>query len=780
MKRRLMTGVLCGVLILSSTMQSVRAEELNEPVISSSMESASDTGSSSSSSASSDAPEKTSEATEDNNASNNSTDNSSNNASTEKSAANIASTGNNNAGNNASSQEEVVTDLTQEIDGKSIHITADLGVLPEGATLVVTDITDDSKVTDAIVDNTELTNQEISDVIAYDISIHDKNGEEIEPDTSKGNVSVVMTDVKGAEEYNVYHVTDDCEKVDQVSAEKENDTVSFDTTHFSYFVLIKVSDITANTETTTIQLDEPLEIGKKYMITDLLTKAEYDYSKFAYVNKPQSYSFYSYDNTVDEKENDAACDINGATEYRKSNKIYYGKISDSYLIINNGIGNSVYFCLYDSNKSTAARHNLSVGLSIKNDGEHQYQLGDKVYADFDGETGVMAIVGTGNMSQNYYGLNGPFAALTIKKVIMDDTVTSVGSYLFEGQKALLDIKMEGVISIDNFAFTGCTSLALTSLPEGITTIGHYTFKGCTSLALTSLPAGVTSIEYDAFYGCTNLALTSLPEGITSIGNYAFYGCTKLALTSLPVGIVSIKTGAFASCAGISSLKCEGFTLTSDYDLPYTFYLADGAEIKKFIAGTKYDMTIYKNKPFYTVKYYNNTGTTVLKTESVTFGSAASYTHATDGEPDVWVTTARGIKRSNLSNISTDIAVYSAPVMAPTVTVSIPESIGLTITDGKITGSVDGILQSDIGTGYINTSPLGSWSLLAPSGITLTNEDGKTISVGVTSSVTTKDAKDADAGKRHTDNRYNLSAAEGNYAPGIYTGTMTFKLQKTVN
>ena len=97
--------------------------------------------------------------------------------------------------------------------------------------------------------------------------------------------------------------------------------------------------------------------------------------------------------------------------------------------------------------------------------------------------------------------------------------------------------------------------------HGYTSIGNYAFYGCSSLALTSLPAGITSISNSAFYNCSNLALTSLPAGTTSIGNYAFSNCSNLALTSLPAGITSISNYAFYNCTGLTTITFEGTPTT---------------------------------------------------------------------------------------------------------------------------------------------------------------------------------------------------------------------------
>ena len=91
---------------------------------------------------------------------------------------------------------------------------------------------------------------------------------------------------------------------------------------------------------------------------------------------------------------------------------------------------------------------------------------------------------------------------------------------------------DGITSISNSTFSGCTNLALTVLPDGITSIGDSAFNGCTNLALTVLPDGITRISGGAFSSCTNLALTVLPDGITRIGENAFRGCTSLYFIDL--------------------------------------------------------------------------------------------------------------------------------------------------------------------------------------------------------------------------------------------------------
>ena len=132
------------------------------------------------------------------------------------------------------------------------------------------------------------------------------------------------------------------------------------------------------------------------------------------------------------------------------------------------------------------------------------------------------------------------------------TVKEFGDYAFNGCTSLaLTSLPSGVTYIGNNAFQNCTNLALTSLPSGITGIGVSAFSNCPNVTFTQLPEGITTIKMAAFFNCTNLALTSLPSGVTSIGENAFSGCTNLALTSLPSGVTSIGNTAFGNCTNLA-------------------------------------------------------------------------------------------------------------------------------------------------------------------------------------------------------------------------------------
>ena len=98
------------------------------------------------------------------------------------------------------------------------------------------------------------------------------------------------------------------------------------------------------------------------------------------------------------------------------------------------------------------------------------------------DDGVLTISGEGEMDdyndRGYY-VGGPWGYDEIKRVIIGDSVTSIG----------------------NNAFSGCSSLTSVTIPNSVTTIGEYAFSRCSSLTSVTIPNSVTIIGEDAFARC---------------------------------------------------------------------------------------------------------------------------------------------------------------------------------------------------------------------------------------------------------------------------------------
>lgn len=159
-------------------------------------------------------------------------------------------------------------------------------------------------------------------------------------------------------------------------------------------------------------------------------------------------------------------------------------------------------------------------------------MGDNVAYQWDTETGQVTISGQGAM-YNYdnYETVSPLYNPDIKAVIIEEGVTSIGSY----------------------AFYQCSSLTSVEIPASVTSIGDHAFYYCSNLAALEIPESITSIEAWTFYYCSHLTEIKLPASVTAIGDQAFYFCKSLTSIELPSRVSYIGDRAFSSCTALSSI-----------------------------------------------------------------------------------------------------------------------------------------------------------------------------------------------------------------------------------
>ena len=174
---------------------------------------------------------------------------------------------------------------------------------------------------------------------------------------------------------------------------------------------------------------------------------------------------------------------------------------------------------------------------------------------------ILTIKGTGKMQDFstediYYGTTSAPWGTKIWGVIIENGVTSIGNYAFSGCSLSGTLLIPAsVTSIGNKAFSRCTSLkGELIIPDSVTSIGDYAFSLCSGLTGSlTIPDSVTSIGNGAFNGCEGFTGTlTIPDGITSIGDYAFYGCSGLTdIHIIPDSVTRIGNYAFTRCSGLT-------------------------------------------------------------------------------------------------------------------------------------------------------------------------------------------------------------------------------------
>ena len=142
----------------------------------------------------------------------------------------------------------------------------------------------------------------------------------------------------------------------------------------------------------------------------------------------------------------------------------------------------------------------------------------------------------------------------LETVTIPDTVTRIGEYAFDGCSILVTVDIpKSVKSIGGYAFGGCSSFTSVIIPDSVTKIGEYAFYGCANMESVSISKSITSLENGVFGDCFNLTYATIPDNVTSIGNDTFFRCWCLARVEIPNKVTSIGDGAFFDCRELTDL-----------------------------------------------------------------------------------------------------------------------------------------------------------------------------------------------------------------------------------
>lgn len=169
-----------------------------------------------------------------------------------------------------------------------------------------------------------------------------------------------------------------------------------------------------------------------------------------------------------------------------------------------------------------------------------------------------------------------------ESITIPDSIGSIGEGAFDCREDLskvyinslenwckIDFKDSGSQPMCNFADLYINGNLLTDLtvPDSITSINNYTFSGCTSITSVTLPNCITKICDDAFSFCDNLEKVEFGHELKSIGNYAF-AYTSLKNITIPDSVTYIGDYAFSCCSFESIVIPDSLTSVNDYAFSY--------------------------------------------------------------------------------------------------------------------------------------------------------------------------------------------------------------------
>lgn len=204
------------------------------------------------------------------------------------------------------------------------------------------------------------------------------------------------------------------------------------------------------------------------------------------------------------------------------------------------------------------------GASISAVANKGLMAGSKVMINGQDNTSAVTNSTAGGLSTALSGVDPNKKKIVIGGTINDADMSALSTFIKSNSITDVVILADGVKSIGDNAFDGCSSLKSINLPEGVTSIGESAFYGCISLTNISLPDGVTSIGDNAFAQCALISII-LPEKLTSIGMATFADCRGLTSINLPKGVTSIEDGAFLGCTSLISISLpDGVTRIGDW------------------------------------------------------------------------------------------------------------------------------------------------------------------------------------------------------------------------
>ena len=159
----------------------------------------------------------------------------------------------------------------------------------------------------------------------------------------------------------------------------------------------------------------------------------------------------------------------------------------------------------------------------------------------------------------------------------------INQYAFSGCSSLCSFDLgETVSEMSAHSFNDCTSLTQLNIPTHITAVGDNAFSGCSSLSDVNINdretavamgsqvfagSNVSSIYFGGdiaptgttpssspLYNLTTLVDANISENVTAICDYQFYGCSGIERMILSNSVKTVGKEAFSGCSGIYQLS----------------------------------------------------------------------------------------------------------------------------------------------------------------------------------------------------------------------------------
>lgn len=317
-------------------------------------------------------------------------------------------------------------------------------------------------------------------------------------------------------------------------------------------------------------------------------------------------------NAVNISSSDRWCGIafgnSSANPLRYANNLYCNGELVTKLSTSSNTSTIGQYAFYNYTKLT----NVDISSDVKTIGEQAFYnctgLTSILIPSF---TFTLANMLTYSFSSTAFEKCSNLSSITAPTYVASDIAKTCGSNSFR-------IVINGGSSINDSAFSNCSSLTNIEISNTVRSIGQLAFSGCTKLKSITIPKSVTSIGKGAFSNCYNLQSMVIPfvgakAGVTSSNTYqypfgyifgesfasnaveqSYYGSSLSQTTSskyaIPASLKevsvtggSILRGAFYNCKNLTSVTLyDGVSSIGDY----AFYLCNGLTDFSFAQSIK--------------------------------------------------------------------------------------------------------------------------------------------------------------------------------------------------
>ncbi len=217
-------------------------------------------------------------------------------------------------------------------------------------------------------------------------------------------------------------------------------------------------------------------------------------------------------------------------------------------------------------------------LTISGNGEMEHAEGNSGYA-----------WGTDNQSLD---------RKSIKKIVVEEGVTTLGEYIFWDCESLTEVKLPKTLTtLRKQCFKSCTSLKSITLPNNISLIEESAFENCSALETVTFPKSLKEVHEHAFYSC-NLKKVDLSQTqVETIGSAAFAQNAHCEEVYLPKTLKTLEgndEGTFSSC-GVKKAVCSAVeppkTIIGGYDFVSGQKNTNPAEYVDIFEGSDEDFVL---------------------------------------------------------------------------------------------------------------------------------------------------------------------------------------------